>query len=156
MEADVQRAVAEVRSSALRAVVDTNVWVSGLISPDGTPGRLLAAIHDGRIDAVVSWALAREIVEVLGRPGNRRYGVTEADIDDVLAVLGPMLPGVDVTVELRDPDDVPVVAASLAGRADMIVTGDRDLLDDEDLVAWLAVRGVRVMTPAAALAVIGR
>jgi uncharacterized protein len=102
----------------------------------------------------VSWELAREIVEVLRRPGIRRYGVSEADIDDVLAVLGPLLPDVDVTVDLRDPDDVPVVAASLAGRADVIVTGDRDLLDDEDLVAWLAVRGIRVMTPAAALALV--
>ena len=127
-----------------------------MIAPDGTPGRLLAAIHDGRIDAVVSWELAREIVEVLGLPQDLTYGVTEADIDDVLMVLGPLLPDVDVAVEPRDPDDVPVVAASLAGRADVIVTGDRDLLDDEDLVAWLAVRGVRVMTPAAALAAIGR
>ena len=103
----------------------------------------------------MSWELARELVEVLRRPTILRYGVTEADIDDVLAVLGPLLPDVDVAVEVRDPDDAPVVGAALAGSADVIVTGDRDLLDDETLVAWLAERGVAVLTPAEVLARLG-
>ena len=117
---------------------------------------MLEAIRGGRIDAVASWELAEEIVEVLRRPAMRRYGVTEGDIEAVLAVLGPLLPDVDVAVELRDPDDAPVIAAALAGRAPVIVTGDRDLLADADLAAWLAVRGIVVMTPAAALATVDR
>jgi putative PIN family toxin of toxin-antitoxin system len=117
---------------------------------------VLEAIRDGRIDAVASWELAGEVVEVLRRPAIRRYGVTEGDIEAVLAILGPLLPDVDVAVELRDPDDAPVIAAALAGRASVIVTGDRDLLDDADLAAWLAVRGIVVMTPAEALATVDR
>jgi putative PIN family toxin of toxin-antitoxin system len=117
---------------------------------------VLEAVRDGRIDAVASWELAQEIVEVLRRPAMRRYGVTEGDIEAVLAVLGPLLPDVDVAVELRDPDDVPVIAAALAGRASAIVTGDRDLLDDENLVAWLAARGIAVTTPANALRTVAR
>ncbi len=142
--------------SSPRAVVDSNVWVSGLITPGGTPGRVLEAVRDGQIDAVASWELAEEIVEVLRRPAMRRYGVTEGDIEAVLAVLGPLLPDVDVAVELRDPDDAPVIAAALAGRAPVIVTGDRDLLDDANLVAWLAERGQTVMMPADVLAVLHR
>jgi predicted nucleic acid-binding protein len=41
-----------------------------------------------------------------------------------------------------------VVAAAIAGRADAIVTGDRDLLEDGTLRNWLRERGVDVMTPA--------
>jgi predicted nucleic acid-binding protein len=62
-----------------------------------------------------------------------------------------MLPDVDIEVELRDPEDAPVVAAALAGNADVIVTGDHDLLDDAHLVAWLRERGVAVLSPDALL-----
>jgi len=49
---------------------------------------------------------------------------------------------------LRDPRDAPVVAAAIAGHAEVIVTGDRDLLEDEELRAWLTVRDVEVLSPA--------
>ena len=96
------------------------------------------------------WSSSLDLVD------DRRYGVTEGDIDAVLAVLGPLLPDVDVAVELRDPDDTPVIAAALASRASAIVTGDRDLLDDENVIAWLAARGIAVMTSAEVLAVLRR
>lgn len=120
------------------------------------PGAVLDAVRTGVIEPVASWELAREIVEVLRRPAIRRYGVTEADIDDVLAVLGPLLPDVDVAVEVRDSDDAPVVGAALAGAAEVIVTGDRDLLDDPALRGWLAVRGIEVLAPAEVLARVER
>ena len=50
-------------------------------------------------------------------------------------------------MELRDPGDAPVVAAAVAGAADVIVTGDADLLADEALRPWLAERNVEVLTP---------
>ena len=64
---------------ALRAVIDSNVWVSGLIVPTGVCGRVLDAVRLGHIEAVASWALAEEIVEVLRRSRIRRYGVTKAE-----------------------------------------------------------------------------
>ena len=67
-----------------------------------------------------------------------------ADIDDVLAVLGPLLPDVDVALSSVTPRTRPS-SRRRCGGCDVIVTGDRDLLDDEHLVAWLAV-GIRVTT----------
>ena len=113
---------------------------------------MLDAVRRGDLEPIASWELARELTDVLRRPEIRRYGVTEADVDDVLAVLGPLLPDVDIAVEIRDPDDAAVVAAAVAGAAEAIVTGDRDLLDDNDLRSWLAARGVEVLTPAETLA----
>ena len=80
------------------------------------------------------------------RPKLRRYRVTEEDVRDVLVLLAPLLPSVEVDVAARDPGDAPVIAAALAGRADAIVTGDGDLLDDQDVRAWLEERGVEVIS----------
>ncbi len=112
------------------------------------PGQIVEAVRGGRIVAVASWDLAEEITEVLRRPAIARYGVTEADVAALLLLLAPLLPRVDVQVPIRDPADAPVVAAALAGGAEAIVTGDRDFLDDETLLAWLAQHDVVVRTPA--------
>jgi putative PIN family toxin of toxin-antitoxin system len=115
----------------------------------GTPPRaVLEAALQGRIVPVGSWNLADELARVLRRPKIRAYDVDEVDVTEILTLLAGTLPAVDVQVEIRDPADAPVVEAAVAGRAEVIVTGDRDLLDDAGLVAWLEERGVEVMTPA--------
>ena len=139
----------------LRVVVDTNVWVSGLIIPDGPPGRVLHAIRDHRFELVASWHVAQELADVLRRPRLRRYGIEQQDIEDVFRLLAPALPTADLDVPIRDPHDAPVVAAALAGAADLIVTGDTDFLSDAALRTWLADRGVRVATPVELLALLG-
>lgn len=122
--------------------------MSGAILPDSVPGRVVQAGRDGRLTALASWDLAAELVEALRRPKLERYEVTETDIASLLLFIATQLPEVDVEVELRDPADAKVVAAAVAGRADLIVTGDRDLLDDLELHDWLRVRGIAIETPA--------
>lgn len=122
--------------------------MSGAILPDSVPGRVVQAVRDGRLTALASWDLAAELVEALRRPKLERYEVTETDIASLLLFIATQLPEVDVEVELRDPADAKVVAAAVAGRADLIVTGDRDLLDDLELHDWLRVRGIAIETPA--------
>lgn len=138
-------------SEPVRAVVDTNIWVSGLIRPLGPPGRVLSAVRSRRIVAVTSWALAEEIVEVLRRPKLARYGISAGDIEEVVGLLGPLLPRIDVTTPLRDLDDLRVVEETVAGGADAVITGDADLLDDAAVMRWLADRDVEVLTAAEAL-----
>ena len=51
------------------AVVDTNVWVSGLINRHGTPARVLDAYRDQQFTTVVmSGPLLEELEGVLRRP----------------------------------------------------------------------------------------
>ena len=131
----------------LRVVIDTNVWFSGLIFPDSIPGKVLQAARDRRIVAVASWDLADKIARVLRDPKLRKYPVREADVSETLALLAPFLPTVEIEIEVRDPKDRIVVEAALVGDADLIVTGDRDLLDDLALGERLALRGVRIVAP---------
>lgn len=74
----------------------------------------------------------------------------------MLALLAPSLPHVDVDVGLRDPKDIAVIEAAVAGAAEAIVTGDGDLLDDDSLKRWLADRGITVMTPVELVSALGR
>ncbi len=131
----------------MRVVVDTNIWVSGLIVPDSQPGCVLSAVRDRRLTAVASWELADEIVEVLRRPKlTDRYGIGETDVAEVLALFAPLLPAIDVDVPLRDPDDAPVVSAAVTGGAAAVTTGDADLLADPAVQDWLADRSIEVLT----------
>jgi len=141
--------------SGLRVVVDTNVWVSGLIAPDGPPDRVLRAIRDRRFYLVASWQVAEELADVLRRPRLRRYQIEQHDIENVFRLLAPALPTADLDVPIRGPDDAPVVAAALAGAADVIVTGDSDLIADATLRTWLADGGVSVATPVEFLELLG-
>lgn len=132
----------------LRVVLDTNVWVSGLINPAGPPGQLLEAVRAGRIEAVVSSDLADEVLAVLARRELRRFQITDEDVQELAALFAPLLPTIDVVVTPRDPGDAVVVAAAAGGGASVLVTGDRDLLDDGDLLDWLSEHSVEVLRPA--------
>ncbi|MCK6479720.1 MAG: putative toxin-antitoxin system toxin component, PIN family [Planctomycetes bacterium] len=137
--------------SALRAVVDTNVWVSGYLHPGGAPGRILRAVRDGRVLALATAALAEEIVEVLERPRLLRLGVGPESAAEALWLLR-ILPEEDAAVPpIRNPSDEPVLASAFAGRAAFIVSGDDDLAGDASLVALLAETGIAVVRPAAFL-----
>jgi uncharacterized protein len=101
--------------------------------------------------------LAEEIAEVLRRPKLMdRYGITDQDVQDVLVLLAPFLPSVETEAPVRDPDDRPVVSTALTARAEMIVTGDKDLAEARTLGKWLAQRGIVVLTPAELLDQLGR
>lgn len=94
---------------------------------------------------MASWELADEVIDVLRRPKLARYGLTEQDVADVLAVLSPLLPRIEVDVPIRDRNDAPVVAAALAGAAETIVTGDADLLADDAVRVWLGRHQIEVL-----------
>ena len=117
----------------IRAVVDTNTLVSGIISPLGAPAQIIRHWQRGDFLLLTSSALLAElrrvleyprIAERLGWSGEERTQFVERV--ETLALITPgvlSLPGVT-----RDPKDDPVVACAIEGRAEFIVSGDQDLL----------------------------
>lgn len=117
----------------MRLVFDTNTALSGLFW-GGTPGRLSDAALGGRIELPTSAVLLAELQGVLSRSKFNRplaqRGWTVADVFDGYAGLVLLVTpaGIAPTV-LRDADDDQVLAAALAAKADLIVSGDAHLLD---------------------------
>ena len=73
------------------------------------------------------------------------FGVTQEMVADYVGLLRRdaviMPPSSDVVVQLRDQDDVPIVAAAVQGGAEVFITGDKELLQ------LIRVRDVRVLSP---------
>jgi putative PIN family toxin of toxin-antitoxin system len=117
----------------VRLVLDTNTALSGLLW-GGTPGRLIDAAEDHRIELASSAALLAELQGVLSREKFAgqlaKRGVNVADVFDGYAALVTLVtPAAMAPTIARDPADDQVLAAALAARADLIVSGDAHLLD---------------------------
>jgi len=113
-----------------RVVIDTNIIVSALIF-GGRVARLRSAWQDNLFVPMVSKVTMTELLRVLAYP---KFRLTLADREDLLAdyilfcetvVLPDVLPAVP---DCRDRFDVPFLVLAIVGRADYLVTGDRDLL----------------------------
>lgn len=124
-------------------VLDTNVLLSAILF-DGVPRRLLMSAIDGRLRLMTSRYLLDEFEEIL----ETKFGFSRAaavETRSELEVLARIVEPIEVPRVCRDPDDDHVLAAAVAGEAELIVTGDRDLL-------VLKSHGdIEILTPTAAV-----
>lgn len=128
----------------MRIVLDTDGIVSGFISPNGPPAKLLAAWLDGDFRLVTP----RFQLDALGRVlayDRLRGRFAPGEAEDLLRniparadVIGDELPGIDLSA---DPDDNRILATAVAGKADLIVSGDK-----RDVIELAAVAGVPIVT----------
>lgn len=138
----------------MKAVLDTNVVVSGAIKREGPPGQILRALlEERRFTGVTSLEILAEIREVLSRDKIRKYhGWTDEQIDSFVAFLyaQSVVTEGKVVVDLltKDPRDNKFPACAREGNAEYLVTGDDHLLE-------LGVYGgTRILSPATFLALL--
>lgn len=139
----------------MRLVLDTNVVFSALLWR-GTPYRLLEAIkRKSGIQLYSSAVLLEELEEVLTRPSaSKRLGAIDknarAVLADYAAAIELVSPAHTPRVVLNDPDDDHVIAAALSARADLIVSGDADL------ITLNSYKGIVIVNAAEAIELISR
>lgn len=121
----------------MRVLLDTNVLVSALLSPDGPPGLIYAAVRAGVFELIVNDALLTEVEQVLARPKIRKYVAAEASAGFLaslrqIAVMVEHIEGAlthaSDALASPDPDDEFLLGLVRDGRPDFFVTGDRALL----------------------------
>lgn len=118
----------------IKAVLDTNIIVSGIVSPKGLPRKLLELAKEETFKVVTSILINREILEVLHRDHiYTKYGLNAAIIDDIASFLyeGTILTedSYEIMKVKKDPEDDKFINCAIEGEADYIVSGDRHLLD---------------------------
>lgn len=136
--------------SARRWVLDTNVVVAGLLW-QGIPRLLLDQAIDGHLRLFTSPTLIDELARTLAYPKFaariRRFDTrVEALVAHYTALTTAITPATTPQVVARDPDDDHVIACAVAAHADLIVSGDKDLLD------LGRYRGIAIVAPAQAIA----
>lgn len=128
-----------------RVVLDTNVLLSALLFHAGTLSWLRHAWQSGALLPLTSRETIAELIRVLGYP---RFRLSPAEREDLLGDYLPWCETVTVPKRLkvppcRDPFDRPFLALAMAGKADALITGDKDLLVLSGSFA------VPILTPAA-------
>jgi putative PIN family toxin of toxin-antitoxin system len=114
----------------IRAVLDTNAVVSALIFK-ASAFPLVTAWQQQRFRLLVSPALLEDCIRVFHYP---KFRLSEGEIKRLLYhEMVPFITPVKVSrtprVILADPSDDHILACAVAGNADIIVSGDRHLLD---------------------------
>jgi putative PIN family toxin of toxin-antitoxin system len=130
-----------------RIVADTNALISRLLIPSSIPGQAVRKAVDSGI-LLVSDVTMNGLADVLARPKFDRY-ITIADRQQFLRLLGRMAEFVPIVRSVRacrDPKDDKFLEVALNGKADLVLTGDADLLV---LHPW---QGVAILAPAEYLA----
>jgi putative PIN family toxin of toxin-antitoxin system len=128
-----------------RAVLDTNVFVSALISPMGKPAAVLKAARSGRFTLVSSPPINEEIIEVLNRPRLRdRYNLGNRifDVSFILWEVAELVLDLPDVRICSDADDDKFLATAIGGKADYLVTGDAG-----DLLHLGECQGVAIVSP---------
>ena len=144
---------------AVRAVIDTNIWVSALLNPHGYPAKLRKAFEEGLIEVIISEPILEEIADVLSRPRIRdKYGVTEADIRELLILIEERSEHVLISGDVnicRDRDDNLIIETAIKGNAKYLVSRDDDVKMDTKITEFLSGSGISVLSVAKFLKLIG-
>ena len=116
----------------MRAVLDSNVIISAVLSPGGSPAQLLRLWLEGAYDLVCSPLLLDELSRALAYPKLAKY-IDADEADELIDLLrrGALLiddPNTPPTVKSSDPGDDYLIALAQRSRS-VLVSGDIDLLE---------------------------
>ena len=117
------------KSKPLKIIIDTNLWVSFIISKK--LNLLDSILFTGKARLLFNKELISEIQETITKPRLKKYFGTNA-LDEMLSAFEPFIDLIKVksTVTVcRDPKDNFLLELAKDGKADYLLTGDNDLLE---------------------------
>lgn len=106
---------------------DTNIFISAFMFPGGRAQAALTKVIEGDVQLLVSKTLIHEVLDVLSRKFDRDAEEL-ARVAVYLSELGKVVQPKRKLAVLRDEPDNRILECAVAGRADVIVTGDQAML----------------------------
>jgi len=131
----------------IRAVVDTNVLISALISKKPSPPlNIYNLLKSADFLLITSPAILEELEEVINRKTIiKLHKRSQQQIDEILQEIAEtsyIVPGmISVEAVKKDPDDDKFIAVAIEGKADYIVSGDKPLLNIKEYM------GIKIISP---------
>jgi putative PIN family toxin of toxin-antitoxin system len=112
----------------MRIVLDTNIFISAVLG--GRLGVIVDEWKAGKFTLIITDAIAREYLDVINRP---KFRIPENEIitttDYLLQTAEFVTTQEEISVIIADPTDNKFLEAAVAGKANLIVSGDRHLLE---------------------------
>ena len=125
----------------LRAVLDTNIYISAFHYPQGPSFRVWRAAVHGRYRLLISPAIVNELARVLRTDFHWQETRLQRRLRTVTKVAEIVIPQKELTVIASDPSDDRILECAAEGPADLIVSGDRHLR------RLKAYQGMPIVTP---------
>jgi putative PIN family toxin of toxin-antitoxin system len=109
----------------IRAVIDTNVVISAMISPAGNEALLVLAVNQNLVRPCFSVEILQEYENVLRRP-KFAFGMDEVEsLLDMIRSRGELIQAAPMSAVSPDPDDDKFIACALSSKAEFLVTGNK-------------------------------
>lgn len=139
----------------LKIVLDTNVLVSALMNPHGTPAQIIDYVFENKIRLFISPPIVEELERILNYPKlMKRHGLEREKlkefISDLLSIMLLIEGEETIEVIMEDPSDNKYLSCALNAKADFIISGDVHLLRLGEY------GGIQIVTPAQFLEIMER
>ena len=139
-----------------KIVIDTNILVSAILTPEGNPAKILKLVLEGKLNLIISPAILEETRQVFNYPKlaklMEKNNITRQEVYgflDKMSRVDLITPGkLDIDVIPKDPADNKIIACALEGDADFIISGDHHLTDLK------IFQSIKIIDPAAFLKIV--
>ena len=111
----------------MRVVFDTNIFISALVIPESLAEKAIARILEKRDELIISTDIIKEVLSVLASKfGRQREALSHVAV--ILSNLGDLVSPDRRIHVLREEPDNRILECAISGKADLIVTGDKEIL----------------------------
>lgn len=130
----------------MKIVLDTNIWISGIMFPTSKAGKILTAWKSSEFDLVTSSFILKEIKDVLLYPKiHKRIQWNPEKIEHYITTLQLLTNYISLdnikcnAIVPKDAKDTPILQTFIVSQSNFLVTGDNDLLDLKDQYAIITL-----------------